>query len=416
MTGETPAALLPTSEAWKEALPRLFEELRGILVVLNSDRPLQSILDYLVTEGCVLLGSQACVLYRSDPELAAVLIEARAGLPSDSPPIGQLPMEPGGGLGSAVLDRLILNPSPVVQTDIADSGVMDALQLPTIRPATRTWFRALVSSHRSLLSVPLVVKETYYGSLGFYYTTPRRLSAEDVAMAVTFGSQSALAIENARLRQQAEQAAVLQERSRLARDLHDSVTQSLYSLTLLAEAARRLARSGDLPQVQTAITRLGEIGQQALKEMRLLVYELRPLVLRREGLARALGHRLETVERRAGVEALLAVNVPQSLPPSFEEQLYHLVQEALNNTLKHAAATTVSVHIEVRDSRLWLEVVDNGRGFDPDASDEGGIGLLSMRERVEKLGGEFAIRSAKGQGTTVTVTLDLPERSEERYG
>jgi signal transduction histidine kinase len=207
---------------------------------------------------------------------------------------------------------------------------------------------------------------------------------------------------------QAEQAAVLQERERLARDLHDSVTQSLYSLTLLAEAGRRLAEAGDLDQVQTAITRLGEIGQQALKEMRLLVYELRPSVLRREGLVRALRHRLETVERRAGVEVQLLAQDYETQPASLEAQLYHVIQEALNNVLKHAAATEVTVSLARIKDRLRITVHDNGRGFDLAALAEGGgIGLASMQERIENLGGHLEIISQPGCGTKVLIELML---------
>lgn len=385
------------------------EGLRDILVVLNSDRNLPSILDYLVMQARSLLRSDACVLYRLDREQETVLIEATAGLPEALPTPTELPLEAGGRLDFSDLDALVLNESPVTWSDLTDSEVRRALESPTAGTAVRSWFGALIDRYGAILSVPLVVKQTFYGTLGLYYTSPRAFSEEDVSLAMSFGSQAALAIENARLRLQTEHAAVLQERSRLARDLHDSVTQSLYSLTLLAEAARRLAAAGDLPQVKSAITRLGEIGQQALREMRLLVYELRPLVLRREGLLRALSHRLETVERRAGIEAQLSVEGPLSLPPALEEQLYHLIQEALNNVLKHAAASAVSVRIESNAENLRVEVSDNGRGFDPNAlAEEGGIGIASMRERVERLGGEFAIESHIGQGSRVIVSLDRP--------
>jgi signal transduction histidine kinase len=206
----------------------------------------------------------------------------------------------------------------------------------------------------------------------------------------------------------------MQERSRLARDLHDSVTQSLYSLTLLAEATRRLVKGGDDPdQVLAVANRLGEIGQQALKEMRLLVYQLRPSVLRRVGLVRALSQRLETVERRAGVETALLVDPDLVLPAALEEQLYYLVQEALNNALKHAAASAVEVRIAGDGEKLRVEITDDGKGFTvEDAGAEGGFGLSSMYERVEKLGGSLAIDSTPGKGTTVSVTLSMAAANE----
>ncbi|MGC9346578.1 MAG: GAF domain-containing sensor histidine kinase [Anaerolineae bacterium] len=391
--------------------------LRDILVVLNSDRTLGEILDYLVTRARELFDSQACVLYRFNPEQGSISIDASAGLPpvmveGKTPPI-ELPLFAPGSLGSPLLDDMVLSEALAVYSDSQLEAISQAVdQVPVsvdLAAPVRTWFGHIGRHYRAAMSVPLEVKEEIYGTLGFYYTAPHEFTDEARRLAVGFASQAALAIENAHLRLQAEQvaarAAVLQERGRLARDLHDSVTQSLYSLTLLSEAARRLAGSGDLDKVQEAIGRLGEIGQQALKEMRLLVYQLRPSVLRREGLVRALAYRLETVERRAGIEATLVVEGPVDLSPSSEEQVYHIVQEALNNALKHAAATGVTVRIASQE-RLTVEVADNGVGFDLERlSEEHGIGLTSMRERVESLGGELTLISSPGQGTRVVISL-----------
>ena len=133
----------------------------------------------------------------------------------------------------------------------------------------------------------------------------------------------------ASLKQSEMENAITEERNRLARDLHDSVTQSIYSLTLLAEAGQRMIRNSDLKQAENNQIRLGEISQQALQEMRLLVYELRPQVLRTEGLAGALEHRLEAVERRAGINAQMQVDLKSDLPPSIEEELFHISMESL---------------------------------------------------------------------------------------
>jgi signal transduction histidine kinase len=218
-----------------------------------------------------------------------------------------------------------------------------------------------------------------------------------------------VAVENARLHEQAQELAVVRERERLARELHDSVTQSLYSLTLLAEAGQRLIGAGDQKRVEEYLGRLGDISQQALKEMRLLVHQLRPLVLKREGLVGAVQERLDAVEKRAGVDARLLVEGAVTLPASVEDELYRIAQEALNNALKHAAPTAVRVTIRAEDKRLCLVVEDNGRGFDPQsAGSEGGLGLISIRERTQKLGGTLEIISAPGKGTTVKVDLEVP--------
>ena len=159
------------------------------------------------------------------------------------------------------------------------------------------------------------------------------------------------------------EAGMQQERQRLARELHDSVTQSLYSSTLFAEAGRRLAGTGDLERSAEYFTQLRETSHQALKEMRLLVHQLRPLVLEQMGLVGALRQRLDAVERRAGVEARLQVDGDAQQPDDVEEGLYFIAQEALNNALKHAESDSVTVRIKSRDGFVELEVSDNGNGF-----------------------------------------------------
>lgn len=213
--------------------------------------------------------------------------------------------------------------------------------------------------------------------------------------------------ENELLRQQAAEKAILEERNRLARDLHDSVTQSLYSLTLFAEASQRLVNSGDTRRANDYLTQVGETAQQALKEMRLLVYELRPVALEEVGLVGALQQRLDAVEGRAGVETQLLVNDVVELPPTVEEALYRIAQEALNNTLKHANASTVTVRIAIESDQVRLSIADNGDGFDRLAvASSGGLGLRSMRERCEGLGASLEIVSNEGAGTQVIVGLN----------
>jgi signal transduction histidine kinase len=208
------------------------------------------------------------------------------------------------------------------------------------------------------------------------------------------------------LYQQAEQLAVMEERSRLARELHDSVTQSLYSLTLFAEVGRRAAEAGEPERVIDYLNRLGQVTQQALKEMRLLLYELRASTLEAEGLVGALQQRLDAVEKRAGIEGRLVIEEMVELPALVEEGLYRIAQEALNNALKHAAATLVTVRISANGERAELEVVDNGISFDPtNISNTGGMGLTNMRERAEQLGGTLTIYSKPGQGTRVKVNV-----------
>jgi signal transduction histidine kinase len=257
-----------------------------------------------------------------------------------------------------------------------------------------------------VLAVPLVIADVIYGALVLCYTQPRAFAEDEVELAVAFADQAALAIENARLHQGAREAAIVQERARLARELHDSVTQSLYSLTLLAEGWRRLDAAGRLEDADAPLKELGELAQQALKEMRLMVYELRPPTLEQEGLLGALHQRLGAVEQRAGIEARLLAQEIVELPTPIEEELYRIAIEALNNALKHASATTVTVRLGTGQGWATLEVVDDGIGFSlAPASQSPGMGLHTMRERAERLGGTLTLRSAPGGGTSVVARV-----------
>ncbi len=217
------------------------------------------------------------------------------------------------------------------------------------------------------------------------------------------------------LRDAAAEAA-MRERLRLARDLHDAVTQSLYSLSLMAEAARRWAIVGDRQATADYIVRLGELAQQSLKEMRLLVYESTPAALEKDGLAGAIEARLDAVERRSGIQARLRVAMEDELPSGIQTQLFRVAEEALNNALKHASATEMQVSIRSAEGSVRLEVRDNGKGFDPaGAATTAGLGLISMKERMEKLGGRFEMISEPGEGTTVRVSLDQVDGEHGKY-
>ena len=211
--------------------------------------------------------------------------------------------------------------------------------------------------------------------------------------------------------QEAATHAAIEERRRLARDLHDSVTQSLYSLSLMAEAARRHAGQGDRQATNEYVDRLGELAQHSLREMRLLVHEMQPSLLEKEGLAEALQARLNAVERHSGVRAKLVVNIEHNLPIQVQLQYYRVAEEALNNALKHAHASAVRVTIYSTTDLVTMEIADNGQGFDPaTTAASGGLGLTSIRERMENLGGSVEIETAPNKGTTIRVQLKTGEQ------
>jgi signal transduction histidine kinase len=272
--------------------------------------------------------------------------------------------------------------------------------------------------------VPLLVREAPYGAISLYYRGQREIQPEEVRLAQSIANQAALAVESAELRDQAQQSATVAERNRLARELHDSVTQNLYSVTLYAEAAARLLENGSSGQAASYLRDLRDTSQEALREMRLLIFELRPPELEKTGLATAIQMRLQSVEARGGMQASLnleGVENEARVPVAVQQELYQITQEALNNTLKHSKAARVVVTLTYGASGIWLEVADDGVGFDASElqggtgshsalggtgshSALGGMGLGNLRERAARIGARLAIESAPGSGTRVMVT------------
>lgn len=267
---------------------------------------------------------------------------------------------------------------------------------------------SMVLPDLGMLFVPLRVRGTAVGVLAVGLDQPgRTFTPEEISLAETIAADVAAALENTRLAKQAQAAAVEAERQRLARELHDSVTQSLYSLTLLSQGWGTMAEQGRLNHPAEAFQRLNQVGQQALREMRLMIHQLRPPILEEEGLAGALRQRLDAVERRANIKVrLLTSEEVVHLPQHIENHLFYIAQEALNNSLRHAAATEVIVRIEVEGNNVLLSVQDDGIGFDPSV-DSAGMGLRTMQERAETIGGRMTIISDGERGTTVKVVVAL---------
>jgi PAS domain S-box-containing protein len=364
--------------------------LYDVTAVTSEPLDLETVLEQVLERTLEVTGGKAGAIQLVDETGKNLRLAVQKGIPLHVVPLMDAPLADDADWSSRIIER----GEPLIRL----GGAAD--------PRADQVVRGDPPLPCPCVGVPLQARGRPLGVLSVFGEEEQRFSVEEVALLASIAGHVGVAVESARLRQRAERAAVLEERERLARELHDSVTQWLYSLTLLTEGSRRLARSGRLESVDDCLADLGEISQQALREMRLLIYELRPSALEREGLVGALRQRLEAVEGRAGVEARLYTGGEVVLPPPVEEGLYRIAGEALNNSLKHAAASLVTVHIQATDERVTLEVADNGAGFDPGAvASSGGMGLLSMRERAEKLGGTLVVISAPGQGTRVKVRL-----------
>ena len=194
----------------------------------------------------------------------------------------------------------------------------------------------------------------------------------------------------------------------MARELHDSVTQSLYSVTLYANAAVLALAAGKQDVTAGYLQELQETAQEGMRDMRLLIFQLHPPVLETEGLVAALQARLAAVEGRAGMQTEFRVDEERRLPIAIEGELYWIAQEALNNVRKHAAARHVTVHLRFTAEAISLEVVDDGVGFDPQAVPaEGRGGLRTIAERIARVGGKLTYESTPGEGTRVKVEVAL---------
>jgi len=259
----------------------------------------------------------------------------------------------------------------------------------------------------SLFVVPLRVETKVIGVINIL-DKPGEVTPEDERIIDLFADQAAIIIEHIRLQDQAEQLAVLQERQRLARELHDSVTQALYSVTLYADAARMAFSAKKWRALETNLREVRKMAREAMYDMRLLVFELRPFMLETEGLVSVLRARLAAVEDRTGLKSEVLVDGERRLPIAIEEELYRIAQEGLNNVVKHAAAKHVRIHIEYDENSVSLEMIDDGLGFDMKAADQsGGFGLQGIKERVQRLGGSQEIESAPMEGTRLKVKVPI---------
>src|SRR5262245_60770560 len=337
-----------------------------------------------------------------------------------------------GGVGIALLEedprflemRTVVGPSAakLMGARIPTEGSFAAEALRTNRPQRsddaqndpRGYKYSLVLGNtRTILSVPMKTRQRSVGVLSVYNKEGEGgFTDRDAELATFFANQAAAAIENARLYEQSREYAVVEERNRLARELHDSVTQSLFSVTSLSDAALNLL-DRDPSKARERLERANDLAQGALAEMRALIFQLRPMTLQEEGLLSALKKHLNAVRSRDGrVVELHVTGNARRLPGPAEDAAFRIVQEGLNNVIKHTCADRARVELEFGVAALRLAVVDSGVGFDTSApSPSGRFGMSSMRERAEGVGGRLLVESAAGQGTRVTAELQFVEES-----
>ncbi|HYH12358.1 MAG TPA: histidine kinase, partial [Thermomicrobiales bacterium] len=301
--------------------------------------------------------------------------------------------------------EVIRRREPIIIPDVhADTPLAQAFRQKTIRD-----LGDVPDYVASWMGVPLIVRERAIGILAVDSSELNAYTAHDAELALAFATQAAVAIENARLYEQAQGKAALEERQRLARELHDSVSQALFGIGLGARTARTLIDQ-DPEKAVAPIDYVLSLAEAGLAEMRALIFELRPEALEQEGLVAALEKQVAALRSRYGLEVELTRSGELAADPSVEEALYRIAQEALNNVVKHARASKIEVTLVSDARRVSLWVKDNGRGFDASGSFPGHLGLKTMGERAEKLGGRVEIHSEPGAGSDVIVDIPLIPR------
>jgi len=258
------------------------------------------------------------------------------------------------------------------------------------------------------MAVPLILRDQVIGILVLTSSEEQAFTERHATLALAIANQAAIAIENARLYEQAQELAALEERQKLARELHDSVSQALYGIALGAHTARTLL-DRDPGLAAKPLDYILALAEAGLAEMRALIFELRPESLETEGLVAALMKQAAALHARHNIPVETDLCDEPDLPLKVKQELYRVAQEALHNTIKHARASQVNVRLGRTAEAIILEIRDNGRGFDALGSFPGHLGLLSMQERVKNLGGVLSIESTPGQGTTICARVPARE-------
>ncbi|MHB0868608.1 MAG: GAF domain-containing sensor histidine kinase [Chloroflexota bacterium] len=271
---------------------------------------------------------------------------------------------------------------------------------------------------RRCLALPLRMGSQQLGALCVGSCAMRSHSPEERRLAGQMANLAAVALANSLLHERAQNLATLQERDRIAREVHDSLAQVLGYLSMKVRATRELLREGEVEEVETALLEVGQVADDGYVDAREAILGLRTSARPTGGLKGVLDEYLQKFSRQSGVAARLIVREgsPFDLPASTEIQLVRVIQEALTNVRKHAHASNAWVELEWSDGVGRVTVGDDGRGFDPTHAENqvnGSYGIAAMRERMAKVGGHLAVESQPGRGATVVATIPLEPGKRE---
>ena len=374
------------------------EGLQDILGVLNKAEGLEVTLQFIIQKALELTGADVGVIYHYDSVKQLLSIDASVNLPSEFKTIGDISVYSGGAFGA------MFNRDPYVLPQIKEylQGVLQSPQAATWNERMRIWIETIYKYYDAYLGIPLVIQGEIYGSLGLYFTQSRPFLSEEIDLAMAFGDQTALCIENAQLSVQVSQSAVQSERNRLARDLHDAVTQTLFSASLMAEVLPKLWEMN--PEAgRQKLDDLRKLTRGALSEMRTMLMELRPSALVETDIEDLFQHLINAFIARSMLAVDFSMQGDENPPLQVKEVFYRIVQEALNNIEKHAGAQAVMIHLVREENHFALVIRDDGCGFDPEQVSQDHLGLGIMAERARGIGAEWKVESVPGSGTEISV-------------
>ena len=358
---------------------KIAEALRDILRLLNSKMEISELLTYIAEQSRDLLNASSTMIRKINYEV-----------------IQDLPFYSGGS------ETILKENKPVVVSDLFESLGRYLDNPHELSPAQQLWAKAILHYFKSHLIVPLIIDDHLYGTLTFYYENQTSFSEEDIYLGLTLASQVSLAIENARLRNQEKEMAIVTERNRLARDLHDAVTQTLFSATLIAEVIPRLWKKNPL-EGEKRLEEIRQLTRGALAEMRTLLLELRPAALKDAPFTELIRQLSEALSGRTRIPVEVdLIDIPD-ITEDTKIALYRIAQEAFNNIAKHANAKNVYVSLRKDNGGCQLLIRDDGKGISDVNVPSNHLGMGIMQERAMAINAEMDIQSQVNQGTTVSI-------------
>jgi len=296
--------------------------------------------------------------------------------------------------------EVVTRARPVIINDVySDHPLAEAF-----RRASKSDLGELRSDWGSWMGVPMMLRDRVIGMLSVEIDQVNAYTGRHAELLLAVADHAAMAVENARLYERARGLAALEERQKLARELHDSVSQALFGIGLGARTARALL-DRDPSKVADPLDYVVSLAEAALTEMRALIFELRPDALQQDGLVGILDKQAAALAARHKLNIETDLGSEPDATLEVKEALYRIGQEALHNAVRHAHATTIWVRLNQAGQGLTLEILDNGVGFDPEGSFPGHLGLQSMRERAARMGAVILVESAPGEGARLQVIV-----------